>query len=97
MLPSFCHALGMHSPWLLLLTLGAWLVACGGTPESYVEGRFTGTRNSGPVDISFRFTNDGMGGLVYGGFLREDRRGNETTFVSLSSRDSEVTERAGAH
>jgi len=43
--------------------------------SGYVEGRFTGTRNGGPVNISFRFTNDGMGGLVYGGFLREDRPG----------------------
>jgi hypothetical protein len=39
----------MHRRWLLLLTLGSWCVACGGTPESYVDGRFFGTRNGGPV------------------------------------------------
>ncbi|HEX8437796.1 hypothetical protein [Archangium sp.] len=84
----------MHRNWLLLLTLGSWLVACGGTPDSYVEGRIFGTRYGGPVDISFRFTNGGIGGLVYENFLREDRRGNDPTFIHLSDPDHEVTVRA---
>ncbi|WP_375772218.1 hypothetical protein NR798_15460 [Archangium gephyra] len=84
----------MHRYWLLLLTLGSWLAACRGSPESYVEGRLSGTRNGGPVDISFRLTNDGLGGLFYGGFLRDDHRGNETTNISMNSLASDVDVRA---
>lgn len=84
----------MHRPWPLPLLLGAWLAACGGTPESYVEGRISGTRNGGPVDLSFHFSNGGMGGLAYGGFLPQDERNNETTFILLDSLSNGVDVRA---